>query len=199
MRSFAAIAAGSVLLALVGCKGPTHRQVDASEPGLIDVDNIGLNEVRQATEAMLTKVSKLNLEGWANHIILTEDSPKRPQVRIAGVQNRTNEQFDVVMLENELLNALVNQEVVYVVGGASDLAAVNAERDYSQAGMTNEEIPYGQEDRVALVLVGEITEDVIDQRNVRQHDFVFGLRLVDTVKNRVMAVTSTKIRKVRED
>lgn len=199
MRSFAAIAASSVLVALVGCKGPTHRQVDVSEPGLIDVDNIGLNEIRPAVEAMLDRVSKMNLEGWASHIILTEDSPRRPQVRIAGVQNRTNEQFDVVMLENELLNALVNQEVVYVVGGASDLAAVNAERDYSQAGMTNEEIPYGQEDRVALVLVGEITEDVIDQRNVRQHDFVFGLRLVDTVKNRVMATTSTKIRKVRED
>src|SRR5690606_24080185 len=85
MRSFAAIAAGSVLVALVGCRGPTHRQVDASEPGLIDVDNIGLNEIRPAVEAMLTKVSKMNLEGWAGHILLTEDSPKRPQVRIAGV------------------------------------------------------------------------------------------------------------------
>ena len=184
-------------LAIAGCK-TTHRVADVNDQGLIDTDHIGLNEIRPAVDQMCAKISKLNTQGWASHVRITPEPPHRPQVRISSIQNRTREHFDVTTLKNELLNAMVEQEAVYVVGDAGDLAAVNQERDYSQAGMTNETLEYGEEDVVALVLRGEITDDVIDQGDVRQHDYIFSLRLVDTVKNRVIATTSTKMRKVRE-
>ncbi len=196
MRKFAAAA---VVAVLAGCGGPTHRVADVTEQGLIETDHIGLNEIRPAVEQMCNKVSQRNAQGWASHIRMTQDPPYKPQVRISDIQNRTTQHFDVVTLKNELLNAMVEQGVVYVVGDAGDLAAVNDERDYSQAGMTNETIEYGQEDVVALVLRGEITDDIIRQGSVKQHDYIFSLRLVDTVKNRVEIVTSTKMRKVRED
>ena len=71
-------------------------------------------------------------------------------------------------------------------------------RDYAAAGMTNEALNYGDEDVVGLVLRGEITDNIIDQGSTKQHDYIFSLRLIDTTKNRVIIVTSTKIRKVRE-
>ena len=39
---------------------------------------------------------------------------------------------------------------------------------------------------------------VIDQGDVRQHDFQFNLRLIDTKKNRVLAVSDTEFRKIKE-
>ncbi len=196
----AAAAAPAALLSLLlaGCSSTTHRVADVSEQGLVETDHIGLNEIRPAVEAMCDKIAQLNARGWGSHVRVTQDPPHKPQVRMSKIQNRTREHFDVVTLKNELLNAMVEQGVVYVVGDAGDLAAVNDERDYSQAGMTNEELAYGEEDVVALVLRGEITDDVIEQGSVKQHDYIFSLRLIDTVKNRVEAVTSTKLRKVRE-
>lgn len=195
-RCIAPLTLALALLA-TGC-ATTHRQADVEEQGLVETDHVGLNEIRPAVDAMCAKISELNAQGWPDHVRMTPEPPHKPQVRISALKNRTRDHFDVVTLKNELLNAMVEEGVVYVVGDAGDLEAVNQERDYSQAGMTNEELQYGQEDVVALVLRGEITDDVIEQGRTKQHDYIFSLRLIDTVKNRVITTTSTKLRKVRE-
>lgn len=191
----------SLLLALAllaGCAGATTREEDAAQTGVVATDHIGLAELRPAVEALTTEVARLAAAGWEPHVLLTPEPPHRPVVRIDKVQNRTREHYDVELLRGELTNALVEQGAVYVAGSGQDLRAVHDERAYSQSGATAAEIADGQEDRVALVVRGEVTDDVIEQGGVRQHDYLFSLRLIDTVKDRVVATTSTKLRKVRE-
>ncbi len=183
---------------LAGCASASTREDDAAETGVVATDHIGLAELRPAVEALAAEVARLAAAGWEPHVLLTPEPPHRPVVRIDKVQNRTREHYDLELLRGELTNALVEQGAVYVAGSGKDMAAVHDERAYSQSGATSAEIADGQEDRVALVVRGEVTDDVIEQDGVRQHDYVFSLRLVDTVKDRVVATTSTELRKVRE-
>lgn len=192
----ALLVAGSATT-VAGCK-TTHREADIEDKGLIKTDHIGLNEIRPAVDEMNQLISDQTREGWPPHVIMTPDAPHRPQVYIDKIQNRTREHFDVVILRNELINAMTKGNNVYVVGDEGDLEAVNEEREYSQAGMTNEEVPMGQEDVSGLILRGEITDDVIEEGDVKQHDYMFYLRLVDTRKRRIIFTTSTRMRKVRE-
>ncbi|HBP16819.1 MAG TPA: hypothetical protein DEA08_03360 [Planctomycetes bacterium] len=179
---------------LVGCSGPTNTVEDPEDQGLIETDAIGWNELRPAVDDMLKKISEINAEGWPSHVVMTPETPKKAVLRIHNIQNRTRERLDIQAYKNELMNALVNQGIVYVVGDSRDRAAVGAERDYSDAGNTTQELT-GDEDATGLVLQGEIQDFVIDQENARQHDYQFNLRLIDTKKNRVLKVTSTKFRK----
>lgn len=180
--------------ALVGCSGPTNTVEDPEDQGLIETDAIGWNELRPAVDDMMKKISEINAEGWPSHVVMTPEPPKKPVLRIHNIQNRTRERLDIQAYKNELMNALVNQGIVYVVGDSRDRAAVGAERDYSDAGNTTQELT-GDEDATGLVLQGEIQDFVIDQENARQHDYQFNLRLIDTKKNRILKVTSTKFRK----
>ena len=180
--------------ALVGCSGPTNTVEDPEDQGLIETDAIGWNELRPAVDDMMKKISEINAEGWPSHVVMTPEPPKKPVLRIHNIQNRTRERLDIQAYKNELMNALVNQGIVYVVGDSRDRAAVGAERDYSDAGNTTQELT-GDEDATGLVLQGEIQDFVIDQENARQHDYQFNLRLIDTKKNRILKVTTTKFRK----
>ena len=188
------IACGLALTTLVGCGGPTHRVADPQEYGVVDTDAINWNELRPAVDEMMGEIARLNAQGWPSHVVMTPEAPFKPQLRIHTIQNRTRERLDIQAYKNELMNALVNQGIVYVVGDSRDRAAVGAERDYSDAGNTTQELT-GDEDATGLVLQGEIQDFVIDQENARQHDYQFNLRLIDTKKNRILKVTSTKFRK----
>ena len=179
---------------LLGCSGPTNTVEDPEDQGLIETDAIGWNELRPAVDDMLKKISEINAEGWPSHVVMPPEPPTKPVLRIHTIQNRTRERLDIQAYKNELMNALVNQGIVYVVGDSRDRAAVGAERDYSDAGNTTQELT-GDEDATGLVLQGEIQDFVIDQENARQHDYQFNLRLIDTKKNRILKVTSTKFRK----
>ncbi|MGE0712018.1 MAG: hypothetical protein AB7N76_31305 [Planctomycetota bacterium] len=186
--------AGAALLAAVGCSGPTHTVEDPEGHGVIETDAIGWNELRPAVDHMLEEISKLNAQGWPAYLPMTTDEPRKPQLRIHVIQNRTRERLDVQAYKNKLMNALVKQGIVAVVGDSHDTAATHAERDYSDAGHTTQALQ-GDEDATGLALQGEIEDFVIDQENVRQHDYQFNLRLLDTKKNRVLAVTDTQFRK----
>ena len=179
---------------LLGCSGPTNTVEDPEDQGLIETDAIGWNELRPAVDDMLKKISEINAEGWPSYVVMTPEPPTKPVLRIHTIQNRTRERLDIQAYKNELMNALVNQGIVYVVGDSRDRAAVGAERDYSDAGNTTQELT-GDEDATGLVLQGEIQDFVIDQENARQHDYQFNLRLIDTKKNRILKVTTTKFRK----
>lgn len=194
--------AGAALLAtaaLLGC-GTTHTYQDPGDTGLIETDHVGLAEIEPAVKSMCDQIARANLEGWPDHVQKSTDTPPKPQIVIDDIQNRTRVHFDVVTLKNELTNELLRQRVCYVVGNRRDLAAVNSQRSYSESGAVrpDQQLPRGAEDASGLVLIGEITDDVIEQGDVKQHDFIFSLRLQDTVKNRTVAMAHTKFRKVRE-
>lgn len=199
--------AAALCLALLGCGGPTHRRVDAEEEGVVATRHVGMDEIRPAVKDMCDKIAKKNAEGWPAHVKMSNDPVPKPVVAIDALQNRTrNPEFRLEALRNELLNAIVEQDIVYVTqagqGYADDTKSVHDQRDYSQSGMTNEaagqRIEHGQEDATSLVLRGEVVDDVVKGEDVRQHDYIFYLRLVDTTKNRPLITTSTKFRKLEE-
>jgi peptidoglycan-synthase activator LpoB len=193
-RSIHALAALALTATFVGCSGPTHSDEDPEARGVIDADSINWHEIRPAVDDFMAKLSRLNAQGWASHVVMTPEPPHKPQVRIHNIQNRTRVRFDTQILKNKLSNALVEQGVVFLVSDAHDHQAVSGERDYSQSGGTTQNLE-GDEDATGLVIQGEIQDATIDQGDVRQHDFQFNLRLIDTRKNRVLAVSDTEFRK----
>lgn len=196
MRTTFFLATAFATLSLAGCGGATHSVEDPQEYGVIDADAINWNELRPAVDEMMGEIAKINAQGWPSHVVMTPEPPHKPQVRIHTIQNRTRSRLDVQMYKNKLTNMLVKQGIVYVVSDAHDHAAVAAERDYSASGGTTQDLQ-GDEDATGLVLQGEIQDAVIDQADVRQHDFQFNLRLYDTRKNRVLAVSDTEFRKAK--
>jgi hypothetical protein len=187
----------SSLLLLAGCT-TTHTRQDINDPGLVETDHVGLYEIRGAVDEMCKKIAKQNAEGWPSYVLMTPEPPHKPQVRITTIHNRTRERFDIQTLKNELENAMNEQGAVWLVANEGALDEVHTERDYSQSGMTNEEIAHGQEDATGLVLYGEITDDVIEQGGTKQHDFMFYLKLYDTRKSRAVLTTKRGFRKVRQ-
>jgi PBP1b-binding outer membrane lipoprotein LpoB len=185
-------------LLMLGCKGTTHTREDINEPGLVETDHVGVYEMRGATKEMCKKIAKQNAEGWPAYVKLTPDAPHKPQVRITKIHNRTREHFDVNMLKNELENDMNEQGVVWMVASEGALDEVVEEREYTASGMTNETIQHGQEDATGLILYGEIIDDVIEQGNVKQHDFIFYLKLYDTRKSRAVITTKRGFRKKKE-
>lgn len=183
---------------LMGCAGTTHRREDINDPGLVETDHVGMFEIREAVQEMCKKISKQNAEGWPSYVKMTPEPPHKPQVRITTIHNRTRERFDIQTLKNELENDMNEQGAVWLVASEGALEEVHTERDYTQSGMTNEEIEHGQEDATGLILYGEITDDVIEQGGTRQHDYVFYLKLYDTRKSRVVITTKRGFRKVKE-
>jgi PBP1b-binding outer membrane lipoprotein LpoB len=201
MRSkFLAVALVSAV-AFTGCK-KQDTITDETESGLVDASHIGGREIETAVKDLAGKISEKNGMGWPEHIKMSSDNPPKPVVRIANVVNRTRQHFDLENLKNEIYNVMLERDVVYFAAQANDLESVNQERDYSQSGMTNEaagqRVDYGQEDAVGLVLAGEITDDKIEVDGATQYDYWFNLRLVDTVKNRPILTTRTKMRRMRE-
>jgi hypothetical protein len=190
---FAAAIAATV--GLSAC-GPKHSEGDASDRGMTNVDHIGGKEIEEAVRDFARKLSEKNAAGWPPHIIMSNDTPPKPQVVIRNLVNKTSLHVDTTDLKNELTNMLVEQNVVYIVG---DTEAVMDERGYSNAveaeGAAAE---VGTEDASGLVLLGEITDDVIDDGDTRQHDYWFSLRLTDTKKSRIVLTTRTKMRRMRE-
>lgn len=180
-----------------GCSGPTHTVEDPEGQGVIETDAINWRELRPAVDDMLAELSRLNAQGWPKHVVMTPEPPHKAQVRIHTIQNRTRERLDVVGYKNELLNALTKQGIVYVVGDEHDMSALAAERDYAENSGNVTQKNDADEDAVGLVIQGEIVDYVIDQENVKQHDYQFNLRLYDTKKNRMLATTSTKFRKTK--
>ncbi|MBL4846746.1 MAG: hypothetical protein JKY65_14585 [Planctomycetes bacterium] len=195
MRSIHALTlAALALMTLAGCSGPTHSVEDPEAHGVIDADAIGWNELRPAVDEMLSEIARLNAQGWPSQVVMTPEAPHKPQLRIHTIQNRTRSRLDIQMYKNKLNNALVKQGIVYLVSDAHDHQAVSGERDYSDSGGTTQGID-ANEDATGLVLQGEISDSIIDQGDVRQHDFQFNLRLIETTKNRVLAVSDTEFRK----
>jgi len=184
-------------LLLLGC-GTTHTRKDINDPGLVETDHVGIYEIRGAVDEMCQKIAKITAEGWPSYVVTTPDPPHKPQVRITTIHNRTREKFDIQTLKNELENAMNEQGAVWLVASEGALEEVHTERDYTQSGMTNESIEHGQEDATGLILYGEITDDVIDQGDVRQHDFMFYLKLYDTKKSRAVVTTKRGFRKEKE-
>ncbi len=183
---------------LLGCSGTTHRREDINDPGLVEADHVGLFEIREAVQEMCKKISKQNAEGWPSYVETTPEPPRKPQVRITTIHNRTRERFDIQTLKNELENDMNEQGVVWLVANEGALDEVHTEREYTDSGMTNETIEHGQEDATGLILYGEITDDVIEQGDTRQHDFMFYLKLYDTKKSRAVITTKRGFRKVKE-
>jgi len=183
----------------LGCKGkPRHRVADSSQQGIIKTDHIGLNEIRPVVAELCAKVSKLNAQGWPGHVLMSPEPPHKPQVRLAKITNKSIQRFDLDTMRSELTDALVEQGALYLAASGDDLEAALEETEYSQSGMTNQELDYASEDVTALVLTCVITDDVLREGEVKQHDYVFSLRLTDTVKRRVVASSKTTIRKIRE-
>jgi len=179
-------------LLFVSCS-PEHTVEDPEDQGLIETDSIGWRELRPAVDDMLQKISQINARGWPSYVKRTEDG--KPQIRVHAIMNRTRERFDTVALKNKLQKALINQGVVYVVSEFRDTDAVEAERDHAASGATTEGLD-AAEDVTGIVLKGEIIDMVIDQKNAKQHDYQFNLKLIDTRKSRVLAITDTEVRKV---
>lgn len=188
-------AAVAAALGLTAC-GPTHSEGDASDRGMTNVDHIGGKEIEEAVRDFARKVSEKNAAGWPAHIIMSTDTPPKPQIRIANLVNDTRLHVNTEDLKNELTNMLVEQNVVYVVG---DTEAIMDERGYGNAmGNQGAAAEMGTEDASGLVLLGEISDDVIDDGSTRQHDYWFSLRLTDTLKSRVVLTTRTKMRRIRD-
>jgi hypothetical protein len=195
----------ALVIAVGGALGGCKKQdtiTDETQSGLVDASHIGGREIETAVKDLAGKISEKNAAGWPEHVKMSSDTPPKPVVRIANVTNRTRTHFDLENLKNEIYNTMMEQNVVYFAAQANDLEAVNQERDYSQSGMTDEahgqRVDYGHEDAVGLVLVGEITDDKIEVDGTTQYDYWFNLRLVDTVKNRPILTTRTKMRRQRE-
>lgn len=182
----------AAVAALAGC-GPTHTEADASDRGMTLVDHIGGKEIEEAVRDFARKLSEKNAAGWPPHIILSDG---KPQVVIRDLVNKTSLHVNTIDLKNELTNMLVEADVVYVVG---DTEAVMDERAYGNA-MENQgaAAEVGTEDASGFVLVGEITDDVMDDGDTKQHDYWFSLRLTDTKKSRIVLTTRTKMRRTRQ-
>ena len=195
MRSIHILAGAALALTtLAGCSGPTHSDEDNEARGVIDADAIGWAELRPAVEEMLGEIARLNAQGWPKQVSLSPDAPHKPLLRIHTIQNRTRARLDIQMYKNKLMSALVKQGVVTLVGDAHDHQAVSSERDYANSGGTTQNLA-ADEDATGLVLQGEISDAIIDQTAVRQHDFQFNLRLIETSKNVILAVSDKEIRK----
>lgn len=185
-------------LAVVGC-GPRHSEADASDRGMTHVDHVGGKEIEEAVRDMAKKISEKNAKGWDAHIRMSSDTPPKPQLRISDIVNDTSVRVDVQNLKNELTNMLVEQNVCYVINYRERTDAVMDERAYQQAtGAAGAVDEMGTEDATGLLLEGEISDDVIEIDGTKQHDYWFSLRLVDTVKQRVVLTTRTKMRRVRD-
>lgn len=183
----------------LGCRGkPRHRVADASQQGIIKTDHIGLNDIRPVVADLCAKVSKINAQGWPGHVLMSNDPPYKPQIRLATIKNKSIQRFDLDTLRSELTDAIVEQGAMYLAASGEDLEAALDEADYSQSGMTDQELEMNSEERTALVLTCIITDDVLREGRTKQHDYIFSLRLTDTVKRRVVASSKTTIRKVRE-
>lgn len=189
-----------------GC-GTTQRRADPNDPGLVKADHIGGDEIRAAVLDMSKKISEKNAAGWPAHIAMSSDNPPKPQLRIDDIVNDTRLHVDVMNLKNDLMNMLVEQNVVYVVGyregEGSDAEAVMDERAYANSGMVDanqaaQTPEMGGEDATGLLLRGEISHDKIEVDGVEQHDYWFSLRLLDTKKGRVVLTTRTPLRKTKE-
>jgi Peptidoglycan-synthase activator LpoB len=197
MRATRSMWTALAILAIAGCGGPEHSTGDSDDLGIVQTDRIGGDEIEPAVRELCDKISSKSAQGWPGHVLLSDDL-QLPVVRIAAIQNRTPHYFDLVILRNELTHALTTQEAVSVGALYTDLDAIHIAQEYSRSGQTSEEIPVGQADPVGLVLVGEITDEVVRQGDIKQHDYYFHLRLVDTVGSRVVLTSRTKIRKIRE-
>ena len=191
---------GLLLTALVvgaGCAAKKDRRADSKEASVVKAEHIGGDEIELAVKDLCDQLAKKNAKGWPSHIILTEEG--KPQIRVHKLVNKTTERLELEDLRNEIYNALVNQDVVYVVGQKDDVSAVQDEREYSGA-MMGKEVDATKEDTTGFVLQGEITDEYIEGENndgdkVRQHTIWFSLRFVDVQKNRIVVTTRTKLRK----
>ena len=207
LRKLQLIAAGlAAVLTVAGC-GATHSRADANDPGLVNAKHIGGDEIRAAVNDMAKKIAEKNAAGWPPHIAMSSDVPPKPQLRIDDIVNDTRLHVDVKNLQNDLMNMLVEQNVVYVVGyregEGSDAEAVMDERAYANSGMVDanqaaQTPEMGGEDATGLLLRGEISHDVVKQDGAEQHDYWFSLRLLDTKKGRVVITTRTALRKMKE-
>jgi hypothetical protein len=201
---FSRAAVAALLVAgLVGCKAQSH-DADATDRGLVSVDHVGGHEIEAAVKDLCQKIADRNAKGWPPHIHM--DSYGKPQITIDLLQNRTREHFDTTNLQAELENQITEQDVCSIVNRSTrhnesaGQEAVMDERDYSQSGMTGQDqvVEHGQEDASGLVLEGTITDDVMEEDGVKQHDYWFNLKLIDTTKAKDIITTRTKLRRVRE-
>jgi hypothetical protein len=183
-------------LTAIGCGGPTNRRVDANEEAMIDARGVQDDDFVIAARDLSKKISEKTARGWPGHLLLSEDGT--PVVRVHKIKNKSRLRMNLVDIYNNVYNELVNQGAVYVVSGGDDLEAVNMERDYSETE-TVDEIQRGMEDKTTMIIAGEITQERIEQGDVEQYTTFFTLRLVDTLKNRMIIVQRTKVRKEREN
>jgi hypothetical protein len=207
VRKLQMIAVGlAAALTVAGC-GATHRRADPNDPGLVKANHLGGEEIRAAVNDMAKKIAEKNAAGWPAHIPMSSDNPPKPQLRIADIVNDTRLHVNVMDLKNDLMNMMVEQNVVYVVGYAdgpgSDRDDVMKEREYAASGIVDanqaaQTPELGGEDVSGLLLKGEISDDVIEVDGVKQHDYWFSLRLLDTRKGRVVLTTRTALRKMKE-
>ncbi len=187
-------------LAVVGC-GPRHSEGDASDRGMTHVDHIGGKEIEEAARDMAKKISEKNANGWPAHIVMSTDTPPKPQLRIGDItySDHLTVRVDVQSLKDELMNVLTEQGVCYVINYRENTDATMDEREYQQAmGAANAVPSTGTEDATGLILEGTIADDVIEIDGEKQHDYWFSLKLIDTVKQRVVVTTRTKMRRIRD-
>lgn len=188
-------------LGLAGC-GSTSRDADPHDRGMIDADHAGMHEIEEAVKDLMAKVDRQTAKGWPAHIKMSTDTPPRPQIRVGNIKNKTRDpSINMVGLRNELLNALANSPSVYVVASreSGDTEEIMDERAYQNEMQTADATAeFGTEDSTGLLLLGELTDDVIQNDDARQHDWIFSLRLVDVVKQRVVVTTQKKMRRIKD-
>ena len=198
-KTLTALALAGVLTA-VGCAGPKNRRADPNQESRIDARGVQDDDFIIAARDLSKKISERTARGWPSHVLLTEEGI--PVVTVHKIENRSRMRTNNLNLSdvyNNIYNELVNQGAVYVDSREkNDMAAVAAERGFSETE-TTEAIPEGQADRVAMVINGEITQEKIEgEDGVEEYTTFFSLRLVDTVKGRMVLVVRTKVRKEYE-
>lgn len=187
----------AALLTTVGCAGPQNRRADPNAESRIDARGVQDDDFIIAARDLSRKISERTARGWPSHVLLTEEGI--PVVTVHKIVNRSRMRTNNLNLSdvyNNIYNELVNQGAVYVDSREqADMEAVAAERGFSETE-TTEAIPEGQADRASMVINGEITQETIrGEDGVDEYTTFFSLRLVDTVKGRMVLVVRTKVRK----
>jgi hypothetical protein len=167
--------AGAIALAAllpIGCKSASPSPETSGATG---------DPVRDAVDAALVDLAaKIQAQvnaGWPAHMPLSSKEPKRPVVRIAQLRNNTSQRADMGEIEDRIARALLDKGHVVVAASQDERDEVMDERGYGNAAAETGPT----EDVVALLLTGELADDVKEIDGERTRSVRFMVKITDTV------------------
>jgi PBP1b-binding outer membrane lipoprotein LpoB len=199
-NTIVAAVAGASMLAMAGCGGTIHRDVQRVDPRtVVDVDyRFNDTDAREVWEKM---VADTTFRGWIDRWIASHNG-QRPTIIVGPIRNNTQDYINPLTFTRNFEREMLNSGRVRVVAAKSDRPDLRDERLQGQEWNTPETRKQMKAELGAdLMLMGEINELPArspDGRRVVAY-YQVNLDLTDLESSEKVWIGSVDIKKVSTD